>query len=272
MELRKRHKAHARPLKNLDERYEWYADHIELDADSRKGGWIEAFHPAASSLHLDLGCGKGRFATQMALRHPDVLFIGLDYDRTCIALAAQKAHELELPNCVFALADGEDVTGCFDEEEVGCIHLNFSTPHPRKKHAGERLTHVDQLIAMRKVLSRDGSIELKTDSPPFFEFSLVQFDMAGYDVVWKTTDLHSEDADAVTTEYEERLTNLGAKVHALRAVKADRPVRTAQEAELSLFEYLPEDLDALEYVPFGMEGYVFNMRNRRAKKNARTID
>lgn len=113
MELRKRHKAHARPLKNLEERYDWYARAIELEAPARAGAWIEAYCPAARELHLDLGCGKGQFAVAQAQRHPDVLFVGLDYDRTCIALAAQKACELELGNCVFALADGEDLATYF---------------------------------------------------------------------------------------------------------------------------------------------------------------
>lgn len=272
MELRKRHKAHARPLKNLEERYEWYARAIELEASARPGTWIETYFPSARELHLDLGCGKGQFIVEQARRYPDVLFVGLDYDRICIALAAQKVCELGLENCVFALADGEDVGEYFGPGELSRIYLNFSTPHPRKKHASERLTHVDQLIAYRDLLAPGASIEMKTDSPPFYEFSLVQFDLAGYDVVWKTTDLHALDMlDEVSpvTEYEERLCALGAKVHACRAVKADRPFTNEQTAELSLFEYLPDNLDELAYVPYGMEGYVFNMRNRRAKEQAR---
>ena len=271
MELRKRHKAHARPLKNLEERYGWYARAIELEAAARAGAWIETYCPAARELHLDLGCGKGQFAVAQAQRHPDVLFVGLDYDRTCIALAAQKACELELGNCVFALADGEDLATYFGPEELSRIYLNFSTPHPRKKHAAERLTHVDQLIAYRDLLAPGACIEMKTDSPPFYKFSLVQFELAGYDIVWKTTDLHALDADSPATEYEERLCALGAKVHACCATKADRPFTNEQTAELSLFEYLPEDLDTLEYVPYGMEGYVFNTKNRRAKEQARVM-
>ena len=60
-------------------------------------------------------------------------------------------------------------------------------------------------------------------------------------------------------------------MHACRAVKTERPFTNEQTAELSLFEYLPENLDELEYVPYGMEGYVFNMRNRRAKEQTRVL-
>ena len=267
-ELRKRHGAHARALKNLEQRYEWYARAIELDADTRKGSWIAHYCPGARELRLDLGCGKGQFAVEEAKAHPDVLFVGLDYDRRCIALAAQKACELELGNCIFALADAEDLSSFFTEGELARIYLNFSTPHPRKKHAKERLTYVHALIDYRALLADGGSIEMKTDSPPFFEFSLVQFELAGYDIEWSTTDLHAERSAGPITEYEQRLCDKGAKVHACRAIKAERPYTREQSAELSLFEYLPEDLNTLDYIPYGMEGYVLNMRNKRAKEQA----
>ena len=205
----------------------------------------------------------------MAQRHPEILFVGLDYEKPCIALAAKRAAELDLANVVFTLADAEDIRDLFGEAELDCIYLNFSTPHPRKKRAKERLTYVDELVKYRDVLSAEGCISLKTDSPPFFEFSLVQFDMAAYDVTWSTRDLRAEGLDTVSTEYEDRLVALGAKIHACRAVKADRPIDLEQRAHMSLFEYLPEDLDTLEYVPYGMEGAVFNWRNRRAKERAR---
>ncbi len=268
MELRKRHKAHARPLKNLEERYAWYAKAIETEAPTRKGAWIKSFCEHAKELHLDLGCGKGQFAIAQAQAHPDTLFIGLDYDKACIARAAQKVCELELDNCIFALADAEDLREYFAEGELDGIYLNFSTPHPRKKHAEERLTYVDQLIAYRSILKDGGWIEMKTDSAPFYEFSLIQFDLAGYDLSWSSTDMHADGIESYATEFEERLCAKGAKVHGCHAVKADRPYTNEQTAELSLFPYLPEDLDSLEYIPFGMEGYVFNMKCKKARDAA----
>lgn len=265
MELRKRHRAHARPLKHLEERYEWYAKAIETEAPARKGKWIESFCPSARELRLDLGCGKGQFAVAQAQANPDILFIGLDFDKACIALAAQKVCELELGNCVFALADAEDLNEYFASGELAGIYLNFSTPHPRKKHATERLTYVDQLISYRIVLADNGWVEMKTDSAPFYEFSLVQFELAGYELTWKSADMHADGIESTVTEFEERLCEKGAKVHGCHAVKTERPFTNEQTAELSLFKYLPEDLDSLDYIPFGMEGYVYNERCRRAK-------
>ncbi len=268
-QLRKRHKSHARPLKYLDERFEWYADAIEMEPASCKGRWAEAHFPDAAEVRLDLGCGKGLFTVAEAKANPDVLFVGLDYERACVARAAQLALEEGAENVIFTLADAEDIRDLFGSRELACIYLNFSTPHPRKKHAKERLTYVDELIKYRDVLADSGQVRFKTDSPMFFEFSLIQFDLAGYDITWQTRDLRAEQPDLPQSEYELKLTEKGAKIHACTAVRADRPVSHEQTAPLSLFDYLPEDLDSLEYIPYGMERGVMNFRNYRAKRDGK---
>ncbi len=268
-ELRKRHKGHARKLKNLEERFVWYADAIEMEPSGRKGHWIKDLMPNAKELRLDLGCGKGSFTVEAALAEPDVLFIGLDYGKECVALAAQKALESNAANVVFTLADAEDIRDLFATDELSSIYLNFSTPHPRVKHAKERLTYVDELVKYRDVLMDEGSIFLKTDSKPFYDFSLTQFDMAAYDIVYESHDLRADRPELPGSEYEAKLSAKGAKVHGCHAVVAQRDISLEQTGPLSLFEYLPDDLDELDYVPHGMEGYVFNQRNLRAKQQAR---
>lgn len=267
-ELRKRHRGHARPLKHLDERFDWYAEAIEMEPAGCKGRWAQAHLPGASEVRLDLGCGKGIFAVAQAKRSPDVLFVGLDYERPCIARAAQLALEEGAGNAIFTPADAEDVRDLFGEGELSRIYLNFPTPHPRKKHARERLTYVDELVKYRDVLADDGVVEFRTDSPMFYEFSLAQFRLAGYDFLLTTEDLRAEEPGQPETEYEGRLVAKGAKVHAIRAVKADREPCLEQTEPLSLYDYLPEDLDTLDYVPYGMEGGVENLRNYRAKQKA----
>ena len=48
-----------------------------------------------------------------------------------------------------------------------------------------------------------------------------------------------------------------------------RPESVEQTAPLGLVSYLPEDLDSLSYIPYGMEMTVFNLKNRRANEEAR---
>ena len=264
-ELRKRHKGHARALKHLDERFEWYARAIEMEPAGCKGTWAATHCPGAREVRLDLGCGKGQFTVAQAALEPDVLFVGLDCERRCIALAAQLACEQQAGNVIFTLADAEDIRDFFAPGELSRIYLNFSTPHPRKKHATERLTYVDELVKYREVLGEGGLVDFRTDSPMFHEFSLEQFSMAAYEVLFTSTDLAAEEPQRPRGEYEERLCAKGAKVHAIRARVAQGEIRREQRVPLSLFDYLPEDLDSLQYVPYGMEAAVENYRRYQAK-------
>lgn len=256
----------SRKLKDLEKRFDWYAPVIEPDPEARRGAWAERYLPGAREVRLDLGCGKGSFTYRAAQAEPDVLFVGMDCEKGCIAMAAKRAIESGVPNAVFVLGDASDVARYFAPGELGIIYLNFSTPFTPAKQASKRLTHADRLMAYRDVLAPEGAVRFKTDSAPLFDFSLTQFKLAGYDLAWSTRDLHAMNPDEIQSDYEEFLTAKGASIHALLAKTGPRPDLAAmvQTAPMGLASYLPDDLDSLTYVPYGMESTVENFKNRRA--------
>ena len=273
--MHKLHKVHARMPKHfvLEERLARYADAIETEPRKYAGRWAEACHPLDESglgrfskVELDLGCGKGAFACGMAKMRPDTLYIGIDTEPVCIAYAAQLALEEKLPNALFVPGMGNDVPEFFGEGELSCIHINFPTPFPKKRFAEYRLTILDRLMDYRRVLAPGAPIVLKTDSQPFFDFTLTQLPLANYRLVWKTDDTRSKLPDEPVTGYEERLTAQGAKVLGLCAIPEDpAPTNPMQTAELSLSRYLPHDLENMDYVPYGMENTVRNMKDYKKK-------
>jgi tRNA (guanine-N7-)-methyltransferase len=268
------HALHARLPKHfvLEERLERYADAIEVCPRALAGRWRDACLPLGNSpasfreLRLDLGCGKGGFAAESARREPDVLFVGIDSEPICIAYAAQKAVEGGLRNLVLVPGQGANVTEFFSDGEVDRIILNFPTPFPKRKEAHQRLTHLDQLLRYRRILAPTGSVVLKTDSQPLFDFSLTQLALAGFDITWQSADARADRPDDPVSWYEERLSSKGATVYGVEATPGELPEHVEQTAELSLAEYLPDDLENLSYVPHGMEGTVINLRNQRAKR------
>ncbi len=72
---------------------------------------------------------------------------------------------------------------------------------------------------MSRLLSKGGSLELKTDNMGFFEFSLQSLNNYGmkFDGVW--LDLHHSDENAtnVETEYEHKFSELGQPIYKLAA-------------------------------------------------------
>lgn len=279
------HGMHARTPKHfvLEERLERYASFIELEPQRWAGRWARAcwplFGPANASnpaspssadefreVRLDLGCGKGAFLVESARRNPDVLFVGVDAEPLCIAYTAQHISEAGLRNAVVIPGTGSLVRTAFGHGELSRIHLNFPTPYPRKKQAARRLTILERLLEYREVLAPQGTLRLRTDSQPLRDFSVIQLDLAGYDIVWSSDDERAAFPDEPTSEYEERLTSQGACVYGVWATPGDLPERIEQTASLSLVDYLPDDLFAGGYVPYGMNGTITNLRNRAIRQ------
>ena len=213
---------------------------------------------------LDLGCGKGEYTVACAKLRPDTLFVGLEIEGVCVMRGAELALSEGVPNAVFVWADDPDLATLFAPGELGTILMNFPTPYPKKKKAHLRLTYLDRLMAYRAILAPGGAIRLRTDSLPFRDFSLTQLELAGYDLRWNADDVRALFPDEPASAYEEKLTAKGAVVCGFEAVPGPAPERIEQTAPLSLVSYLPEDLESMEYIPYGMQGCVTNMRGRQA--------
>lgn len=249
---------------SLEERYVACAKAIEVDPSIWKGKWHTWSSRTFDRVVLDLRCGKGEYTVACAKLQPTTLFIGMDIEEICMIRGAEHALAANLPNAVFISADDPDLATLFAPDELDGILMNFPTPYPNKKKAPLRLTYLDRLITYRSILAPKATIRLRTDSLPLRDFSLTQLKLAGYDLIWNTDDVRSLFPDEPKSAYEEKLTAQGAPVCGFEAVPGKEPEHYEQTAPLSLVSYLPENIEDMDYVPYGMQGCVDNMRGRRA--------
>ncbi len=265
--------AHFKKPKLTNQRLEQYAQYVAANPLTNKGQW-RLLYPEAKTLHVDLGCGKGLWTTRAASSLPEDLFIGFDREPMCVSMGAEKAGNQKLPNVFFALDSAQYVHNNFAEGEIDVLHINFPTPYPKKKEAHNRIVEGTWLMNYRACLGETGVIQLKTDSQPLFDFALEQLAHTGYEILWQTRDLHNSSQKNewlnklayTTSAYEEKLIDRGALVYALCAKPGPVPQNWEPKPAVSLVDYLPEDLESITYIPYGMEGTVINMRNR--KRNA----
>ena len=224
-------------------------------------------------VRLDLGCGKGHFTVECAKQNLGILFVGVDVEELCILRSAELAVKEGVENVVFVLDRFPTLKDMFAPGELSQIFLMFPTPFPKKKYAEKRTVIAERLAGYRRLLEHGGLVRFEIDSQPLFDFGRIQFDLAGFDVLWETRDLEADYPSLIAGEYKQRLTARGACVHALLARNGEVPVpeegSIMHEEPLSLIDYLPDDLEGMEYVPHGMEGCVTNMRNRRRNERAR---
>lgn len=64
--------------------------------------------PSAGTV-LDVGCGPGEITCELARRHPQLAFMGIDHSAQAIARATRNAARLSLTNVRFAVGDAEQL-------------------------------------------------------------------------------------------------------------------------------------------------------------------
>lgn len=162
------------------------------------------------ALHIEIGCGKGRFITETAKNNPDVHYIAVEKVSNVIVLAMEKATEAEITNLRFMRGKFEVLAESFPDKSVDRIYLNFSDPWPKKGYAKRRLTHGGFLEIYKRILKDDGEICFKTDNRELFDFSLESFPENGFTLSEVTFDLHNSDFEGnIMTEYEEKFSQMG---------------------------------------------------------------
>ena len=85
-----------RKKKNLLPRLERCADRRIIEPAQLRGKWRELM-PQCRALHVELGCGKGRFTVETAAQNPDVLFIAVERVLDAMVIAMERAQAAVLP-------------------------------------------------------------------------------------------------------------------------------------------------------------------------------
>ena len=185
--------------------------------ESKKGNWQAEFSQNAP-LHIEIGCGKGGFITQLAAANPDINYIAIEKLIDVLILAAEKVVQANLTNVRFILGDAAMLNEMFDDGECDRIYINFCDPWHKNRHSKRRLTYKEFLEYYRRVLKKDGAIYFKTDNKPLFEFSLNSFCENDYNLKNITLDLHNSDyKENIMTEYEKYFSEMGNPIYRLEA-------------------------------------------------------
>lgn len=209
-----------RRKKNLLPRMDRCAACWIQEPTAHRGNW-RALLPEAKALHLELGCGKGRFTCEMARAMPEVLFIAVERVPDAMVVAMERVMAEGLPNVFFVDGDAANLADYFAPHEVDGIYINFCDPWPGARHAARRLTHKNFLKAYRAILCPGGAIYFKTDNVDLFKFSLLQFPQAGYELEEVSHDLHANGVVGVMTDYEEKFHQAGMKINRCMGRKVD---------------------------------------------------
>ncbi len=203
---------------NLIPRVERCAGLLEREPERLRGRWLQEF-PGFSQLHLELGCGKGRFTVGMAEANPGVLFAAVERVLDAMVVAMERAKEAELGNVRFLDFDAAGCENIFAPGEVDRIYINFPDPWRKSRQFKRRLTAPSFLKIYETILKPEGEVWFKTDNRPLFDWSLEQFTAQGWELSEVTNDLHAGDETGCMTDYEAKFREQGVPINRLVARK-----------------------------------------------------
>ncbi len=218
--MRIRYKKWARPELEASK---FYIDNPE----DWKGKWKEFFENKENPIHLELGCGKGQFISELASDNLNTNYIAIDLVDAMLGLAKRNIEEvykekkIEPNNVVITRFDIERILLILSKEDkIERIYINFCNPWPKGKHRKKRLTHTRQLEKYKQFLVPNGEIYFKTDDDGLFESSITYLKESGFNIKKITYDLHNEDifnGKNIKTEHEKMFSEQGIKIKALIA-------------------------------------------------------
>lgn len=141
-------------------------------------------------LVLELACGKGEYAVNMAKAFPDKNFVGVDVKGNRMYVGAKKALEENVENVAFLRTQIQKIEDYFKPHSIDEIWITFPDPFLKDSKAKNRLTHSRFLKEYKKVLKPGAKINLKTDSKPLFDFTVEMIELHKCELVERIDDVY----------------------------------------------------------------------------------
>ncbi len=175
--MRIRYKKWARPELEASK---FYIDNPE----EYRGKWNKQFKNINNPIHLELGCGKGQFISELASNNLYINYIAIDLVDAMLGLAKRNVEQsyseknIEPENVLLTRYDIERILNILDKED-----------------------------------------NIKTNDDDLFNPSLTYFEESGFKISKKTYDLHNEPIfeNNIETEHEKMFSEQGIKIKALIA-------------------------------------------------------
>ena len=172
----------------------------------------------SNPIHLEIGMGKGDFLLNMAIKNPNINFIGVEKYSSVASVAIKKIRNYSLTNLKIIISDAINLPE-YLFHKIDTIYLNFSDPWPKAKHEKRRLTHENYLNFYDQLFKNKCIIIMKTDNDALFAYSKESFINYGYNITQISTDLHSTNIDNIETEYENKFASQGIKIKYIKVEK-----------------------------------------------------
>ena len=130
---------------------------------------LDKLFPRRAPLHVDVGCGKGRFLLARSQRFPDIDFLGIDRLLVRLRKIEKKLIRQDVTNVRLVHMEASYTLGhMMPPGSVHTFYIFFPDPWPKRRHHRRRLINPSFLDALSHVLEPGGTIHFATDHLEYF--------------------------------------------------------------------------------------------------------
>ncbi len=150
----------------LNDTYSLLSDHVMIRENQR--------------VELDLGCGKGRFAIELAAREPDALILGADVMLGRLRRVEKRAAKRGLGNLELLRVEANQLmTRILPDSCLDRVHILCPDPWPKPRHRANRLMSSEFMQRIHRVLKPGGILHFSTDDKNYMAATLENIRKSG---------------------------------------------------------------------------------------------
>ncbi|MFX4232397.1 tRNA (guanosine(46)-N7)-methyltransferase TrmB [Aliarcobacter butzleri] len=158
-------------------------------------------------IQIEIGFGSGRHLLHQAKSNPNIQFIGLEIHYPSIEQLLKQLEIQNITNVLVVNYDARLFMEFIESNKVGRIFVHFPVPWDKKPH--RRIYSNEFVNEALRVLKIGGTLELRTDSRKYFDFSTEVLTNLQKGRI--TIDINKD--LAVSSKYEDRWKKQGKNIY-----------------------------------------------------------
>lgn len=184
------------------------------DVPAARLDWAEFFgntHP----VEVEIGSGRGLFLVTAGQTHPELNFLGIEYDFKEARRAARRFQKRELQNVRLLGADARRaVPLLIADRSVAAVHIYFPDPWWKRRHKKRRIFAPDFIAEVSRILKPGGLLHAWTDVEEYFGvMEKMMRNTSGYRVLPPPEERAAKNDMDYHTSFERKKRKLGLPIY-----------------------------------------------------------
>lgn len=177
-----------------------------------------------SSVGLDVGFGRGEVLIDLARRHPERAWLGVEVSRKRVGKTARRLLRAELQNARLVHAPAEFLLErVLPEGSISECWINFPDPWPKKRHHKRRLIRSEVVVRLARVLRPGAALHVATDHVGYRDWIAEVLESANdFENLCAPDAWSARRPDRCETAYEAEYRALGREIAFFEYVRAGR--------------------------------------------------